>query len=177
MTHNSVEQVRCPHWSTPGRRCLLSRAGLYLPVEEHVALFCETAEFVSCPHYTVELDAKAPGENGTGAANRRQWSRVPGRYRFSLARPLDNGLCDVIDESASTVDLSPRGIRCESFRALPVGSRVFFTISGEISDIPLEGRGQVRWCRSLDNAPLYHAGIAIEDPALVDLLQDRLAAA
>jgi hypothetical protein len=107
--------------------------------------------------------------------NRRQHRRVPCRYSFRLAeRKGSEDLDRLLDDVATTVDLSSGGIRFESYRALPQGVEVYFSLNGEFSKTPLQGTGQVKWCRSLDDAPLYHAGIAFSDKAVGAAVRERL---
>ncbi|HEB49262.1 MAG TPA: PilZ domain-containing protein [Desulfobulbus sp.] len=167
----------CPHWSTAGRNCLLCRNGLFLPVADHVKTYCLTNNYTSCPQF-IEALARGDGLCVSGnpvEQNRRRHDRIPARFSFRLSELLDeDALETLIDDSACTVDLSPGGIRFESPRSLSVDSQVKFFISSHGSDDSLGGTGRVRWCRSLDNAPLFHVGIAFADPVLAREICSRL---
>ena len=175
---NNQNGHACPHWSLQSRSCRASHGGLYLPVLEHVEIYCEGGNFGSCYQYmeeTLRADFAAAEEV---KRNRRRHRRVPCRYSFRLAERKDNaGLDRLFDDVATTVDLSSGGIRFESYRALPQGVEVSFSLNGEFSSVPLKGTGQVKWCRSLEDAPLYHAGIAFSDKAVGAAVRERLSAA
>ncbi len=166
----------CPHWSLTGRNCMLCKEGLYLPVAEHVATYCQTGNYTSCPQFLEALiHGDLPGSSPMVERNRRRYDRIPARFSFRLSEFLaEESLENPIDDSASTVDLSPGGLRVESCRPLAVDSRVRFFLTGDSSDSSLGGTGRVRWCRSLDNAPLYHVGIAFADPSFSRKIRSRL---
>ncbi len=167
----------CPHWSSTGRNCMLCRNGLFLPVSEHVATYCLTSNYTSCPQFIealVEAGGPVPSRDIT-ARDRRRHDRIPARFSFRLSELLaEDALENPIDDSACTVDLSPGGIRFESPRPLSVDARVKFFISPGSSDDLLAGTGRVRWCRSLENVPLFHVGIAFADPVLASKIRSRL---
>ena len=169
----SSKQV-CPHWSQRDRSCLLSQKGLYLPVTEHVEIYCEGGNYSSCSQYMKQVVRPAAGTVVDQGVNRRRHRRVPGRFFFRLAESTDDEeLSRLIDDSAITVDLSRGGIRFESYCALPEGEEILFSLNGDFSSVPLRGTGQVKWCRSLDDAPLYHAGISFADTAIADAIGER----
>ncbi len=164
----------CPHWSEQDRSCLLSQKGLYLPVTEHVEIYCEGGNYSSCSQYMGQALRPAVGTVVDRGVNRRRHRRIPGRFFFRLAESTDDeDLNRLIDDAAITVDLSRGGIRFESYRALPEGAEILFSLNGDFSGTPLRGIGQVKWCRSLDDAPLYHAGISFVDNSVADAIGDR----
>ncbi len=174
LTKNTV----CPYWSPEGRGCLLCKSGLFLPVAEHVNTYCQTINHTSCPQF---MDSLARGDNGPESSptpagrNRRRYDRIPARFTFRLSEFLDDGVLEnLIDDKACTVDFSPGGIRFESYCPLAVDSKVRFLLChGNIDDF-FDGTGMVRWCRSLDNAPLFHVGIAFAEPHLASRICSRL---
>lgn len=176
MTHSNCQlsETICPHWSLKNRNCLVSHEGLYLPVTEHVAIYCEGGNFSSCPQY-LSLEMGTNPELTTNMdENRRHHRRVNGRYQVLLTRYGDGVTGQTGDDSATTVDISPGGIRLESHDALPEGSRVFFSLNGEFSTPPVEGTGVVKWCHSLANRPLYHSGISFIETSVVRAIRERL---
>jgi len=171
---NNHSQLVCPHWSARDRSCLLCQCGLYLPVTEHIEIYCEGGNFPSCSQYMAQA-VPSRGLDSTGqVVNHRRFRRVPGRFSFRLAERAAGALNQLIDDAATTVDLSPGGIRFESYRSLEQGTEVLFSLNGDFSSAPLHGIGQVKWCHSLEDAPLYHAGIAFADPAVARAIQKRL---
>ncbi|HHD56101.1 MAG TPA: PilZ domain-containing protein [Desulfobulbaceae bacterium] len=163
----------CPHWAKDDSSCLLSQSGLYLPVAEHIEIYCEGGNFLSCSQYITHAGSD---ENDVFSqpANQRRYQRIPGRFSFRLAEREQDDVNRIIDDAATTIDLSPGGIRFESYRSLRKGSRVIFSLNGDFSEMPLRGVGLVKWCHSLENAPLYHAGIAFADPGVARAIRKRL---
>ncbi len=164
----------CPHWAPDDRRCLLSCSGLYLPVQEHIDIYCRGGNYASCSQFIncVDVDNKNTADHQ--GVNLRRFSRVPARFSFRLAAREADDVNRIIDDAATTVDFSPGGIRFESYRSLEKGARVIFSLNGEFAEPPLQGIGQVKWCHSLENAPLYHAGIAFADPEVAHAIRKRL---
>lgn len=162
----------CPSWSLTSRSCLSSKSGLYLPVAEHVAIYCQGGGYSSCPQYIQQAyrDELADEQHG----NRRHFRRVPGRFFTRLTERTKSSLDRVIEDAAITVDLSAGGIRFELCQPLPEGTEILFSLNGDFSDTPLHGTGQVKWCRSLDNAHIFHAGISFVDQSIAGAIGDRL---
>ena len=170
--YNSADREICPSWSLSTRSCRASKSGLYLPVAEHVEIYCEGGGHQSCPQYIQQTFRAELGDGDH--ANRRHHRRVPGRFFTRLTERIDDSLDRPVDGAAITVDLSAGGIRFELCQALTEGSEILFFLNGDFSDTPLHGTGQVKWCRSLDDAPLYHAGISFVDNSVAGAIGDRL---
>lgn len=145
-----------------------------MPVAEHIEIYCEGGNFSSCSQYMAQAAPPVGSSFPDDAVNHRRFRRVPGRFSFRLAERAGDALNQLIDDAATTVDLSPGGIRFESYRSLQQGAEVIFSLNGDFSDTPLRGIGRVKWCHSLENAPLYHAGIAFADPRVARAIRKRL---
>jgi len=166
----------CPHWAKDGSSCLLNQSGLYLPVAEHSEIYCEGGNFPSCSQFMTYANA-AENDSSAIPVNQRRHPRIPGRFSFRLAEREKDSVNRIIDDAATTVDFSLGGIRFESYRSLQQGAEIIFSLNGDFSGTPLQGTGTVKWCRSLENAPLYHAGIAFTDPAVATVISERLGVA
>ena len=168
-----VETDTCPHWAQDDRRCLLSCSGLYIPVQEHIDIYCRGGNYACCSQFIncLAVDNKNTADQGL---NLRRFSRIPARFSFRLAASEEEDVNRIIDDAATTVDFSPGGIRFESYRSLKKGARVTFSLNGDFAEPPLHGIGQVKWCYSLENSPIYHAGIAFADPDVAGAIRRRL---
>ena len=173
---NAAPDVICPHWSSVSRSCLLSKGGLFLPISAHINTYCLTVHHACCSQFIGSIAAgNEQGFDPGNADNRRRYVRIPGRFSFRLSESHCHDLLEALmDDSASTIDLSPGGIRFESYRSLPVDTFVTFSLNSSFSEQPLSGTGQVKWCASLENAPLFHAGIAFADDSISSAIRDRL---
>ena len=175
-----VEIYVCPYWSDATKSCLSSKQGLYLPVPEHILTYCKTSNHPFCPQFE-QQDTKLPEyQNGSGkvpdrrerkfadrrdrrAADRRECARVSGSYPLKLAGLQEDGnATSLLDTKATTVDLSAGGIRLQGHCELPVNSMVSFSLNGT-SGPPIQGIGQIKWCRPLEDGSVYHAGIVFTD--------------
>lgn len=169
---NSTCREVCPSWSFATKSCLSTKSGLYLPVAQHIEIYCEGGGYPSCPQF-IKQAFSSELANGD-KANRRHCRRVPGRFFTRLTERTNDALSRVVEDAAVTVDLSAGGIRFELCQSLAEGSEIEFSLDGDFSDTPLHGAGQVKWCRSLESAPLYHAGISFADKAIASAVSDRL---
>ncbi len=171
----TVTEGSCPYWSISTRSCLYGKGGIYLPVTEHIQSYCQTPNYLSCPLLEGQPFTSSLGLPKVESQNRRCYERVPGRFAFSLSgRIKGEDLVSVLDDQACTVDISPGGIRFESFREVPVDSLVSFSLVADSFDDPLEGVGRVKWCISLENAPVFHIGIAFTDTSVPSAVRNRL---
>jgi len=144
----------CPHWNTAGQLCLLSRDGLFLPVREHVADFCEGGDYLRCPRF------RAHADRVTRAVNRRRSVRVPERhlFRFSEISPTGPASAATADE-AWTLDLSDHGLRVATTCQLRPETVINFEVTGNGS----AGRGRVIWCQPLADTAFFEIGVALLD--------------
>ena len=147
----------CPHWNTAGQLCLLSRDGLFLPVREHVADFCECSDYLRCPRF------RAHADRVTRAVNRRRSVRLPERhlFRFSEISPTGPASAATADE-AWTLDLSDHGLRVATTCQLRPETAIHFEVTGNGSP-GRAGTGRVVWCQPLANTAFFEIGVALAD--------------
>ncbi len=170
-----VEQI-CPHWSTMSKSCLLQQEGLFIPVSEHVKIYCQNSNYLSCQQLLGRARTMGSPRREEGKENRRRHKRTLKRYYLRLSEYNPSALAEVpIDDCACTVDMSPGGIRLESSHSLVLDSLVSFYLDKKFSEVGLRGIGKVRWCKSLENTPLFHAGIDFIDEAAAMAIQQHLA--
>ena len=171
---SSTSYQVCPFWLDAGQSCSLYEEGLFLPRREHIHLFCRHNNYLSCNHYagSVRFVSRKPVVQNQD--NKRRSRRVPIRVNLHLVNPDCEGVLQVIDDAAQTVDISGLGLRLESRAPMQLGVFIEFFLGRETASSPLlRGTGQVKWCHSLDNAPLYHTGIVFTDDTLAKALQNR----
>lgn len=176
MTRTPTSHTKCPHWSTITENCLVNAGGLYIPRSHHIKTFCRSSEYQSCQQFIRHDQSSAQTEIDSFIRNsRRQHERVLGRYGIRIADCDDRGMAHtIIDADASTVDLSPGGIRLETYKELEVNSVITFALDEEFLSPECSGIGQVKWCKTLDNAPIFHAGIAFLDKGVAAMVSNQL---
>ncbi len=171
----------CPYWSDSTKSCLVNKEGLYLPVSEHIHTYCRTSNYPSCPQFEQQGTALQENQNGSGKVadrrecivvdrreiretDRRGSVRISGSYSLQLAGLQKDGhTTSLLDKQATTVDLSLGGIRLQTHCELPVNSMVSFSMNGDSGGPPVQGIGQIRWCRPVEDTSVYHAGIVFTE--------------
>ncbi len=169
----------CPHYEALLKRCLLSRGGVYVPVDEHVRQSCQSEQYGRCEillaNGRMSEMLNVPRE--ANGSERRRYTRVPDRISMTLALLDVPGEEDaLLDDNAFTLDLSEGGMCLASHRALEVGSQLSFRFGHEFRQ-ELLGTGRVRWCTSPDDSPLFHAGMMFTDPRISQAVGHYLALA
>ncbi len=172
---DSATKQICPFWLDADQSCSLYKQGLFLPGAEHVRLFCRHDNYHSCGHYIDSMQLGNTDSTRTGRLDKRRSRRLPARFPLHLAEPAFDGLERVLDDTALTVDISEVGLRFETRTPMQVGAFVEFSLWHE-ARIPLclKGTGRITWCHSLENAPLYHAGISFTDDTVALDISNQL---
>jgi len=168
----------CPYLSHNAEECLMTTGGLYLPLPEHIEMFCKTSSFAKCHHYIIgceEIRNAAP-KLSAGALNRRRYRRVQERLPIVLAEYSKRGSsCDVLDPSAFTIDLSMGGFRFVSrYKFLPE-TKIMFTLGEGINGSSLAGLGEVRWSVNDSADPgRFLSGLSFMDSKSKQIIGRRL---
>ncbi len=168
----SLKTGNCPHWSLQNKSCQLSTDGLFLPVKNHIQIYCEGGNYASC-----KLAAKGASQksiDGRRVANRRRYLRVPSSYQLDFVEFSKQKSRQVLGKAATVVDISRGGIRLESPHLLAEGEKIIFSFSDNSSAVQLKGKGQVKWCKTLGKDQLYQAGISFVEDDLSSTVNDQL---
>lgn len=170
MSHDSTQSSRkqCPYWGkNNSHECKMTKGGLYIPMPEHINMFCLTSRYTFCHQYIrgCELLREAAKKYGFIVdGGRRRYRRVAERIPVSVSLcDKDRGLIELIDEDAVTIDLSLGGLRLLSRRELPRDSLVSFGFGPDFTIPDLAGIGEVKWCELKSDSPLFEAGLAFSD--------------
>src|SRR5512136_659872 len=110
----------------------MTRGGLFIPMPEHIKMFCKSQSYGKCYHYLKECEQfiSQPNKQNVVASgrDRRRFERVAGRYSLVLASCDGMGRPqEMMTDKACTLDLSLGGMRFESPSSLPVRRMVAFT--------------------------------------------------
>ena len=141
------------------------KGGIYLPMPEHVTLFCQSKSFVQCHQYLVGCEAIRDAIE--------QLDCVEGDERRKFQRIKDEVFVNVVvvDESgnsqkpfgATTLDMSLQGLRIQCYEELQEDLKVFFTFDDEFSVPYWKGSGEVKWTQALEGGQLFESGMIITD--------------
>lgn len=161
------KQEDCPYLSVSQLECKVTEGGLYLPMPEHIDMFCKDASHVHCRHYLRGCEICKENAQKMGLVNdesRRKYRRVRERIDLFLAQYSDSGkLIDVLDDSAYTIDLSLGGFRFESRNPVPANERIGFSFGNDFVTPSWQGFGQVRWTDSLKDSKGFQSGLTFTD--------------
>lgn len=65
-THREV----CPFWSMPAMQCQLCRGGLFIPLNDHIEMYCQSIHYPQCLQFLLHSeDNRNP--SGVNGRNRR----------------------------------------------------------------------------------------------------------
>jgi hypothetical protein len=162
--------VACPYWSiNDNEECGMSKGGVYIPLPQHMKMFCLTSQYIQCHHYIKGCESiriqKENRKKETVVTDERRKLR---RFREELHLLL--AVCDtrrkppeIISFKARTIDVSLGGMRLESPEKVAAGSIVGFEMVEEFSGRGISGVGEVRWCRAQPDTDKFEFGIAFPD--------------
>ncbi|MEW6218455.1 MAG: PilZ domain-containing protein [Thermodesulfobacteriota bacterium] len=155
----------CPYWDLRRHDCMMTGAGVFIPLPDHIDAFCRTLEFASCKHFrrSCELQRARAEERGILFTDgRRRYPRLPSRVSVALAAANGNGQGQILADQAHTVDLSIGGMRVETPTSLPAEKMVLFTFGEGFARPAFQGLGQIRWADRVPDGT-FQAGVAFLD--------------
>ena len=171
------EHKKCPYWEPDqAQQCLLTKGGLYIPMPEHVFLFCNSSSYTSCDHYIMGcrlLMAEQANVRLHDGQGRRRYQRYVSRY------PLSISLCNATDHSikasdleAELLDVSVGGLQAKSNMEVAVGERLFYDVKVSLlADSRLRGSAEARWCRPDESGSSFFLGVAFDEQNTGQLAQ------
>ena len=181
MTKDKKKSIanQCPYWSTDNsHECKMTKGGLYIPMPEHVDMFCSKSLYSQCHQYLRGLELMQETARKYGfivEGGRRKYRRVSDRTILSLsACDSSRNLLELLDGKAFTVDLSLGGMRLESSKEIKKDSLVSFKFSPDFSIPNLSGIGEVKWCDPIENSEHFQAGVAFADFELTQAIGSHL---
>lgn len=147
----------------------MSSGGVYLPLPQHVKMFCQSSQYIQCHQYikgSEEILAQEEiRKTGSDKINeRRKFPRIA-QQLFLKMYVSDSHLkaSEIHDFKAKTLDISFGGFRLESPRELMPGSIVCFESDEDDSSHNISGTGEVRWCKPSKKSDYFEFGIAFPD--------------
>ena len=169
---SNVNKLRkiCPYTGQgEGQECKMTKGGLYIPMPEHIEMFCQTPKFVECHQYIrgSELLKETAQKYGFILdGSRRRYRRVLDRFMVSLAVCDENGTPkEILDENAHTIDISLGGMRIDSSSDIAGRGLIAFEFGSDFVMPILEGVGEIKWATEIkgNGGKGFHAGVAFLD--------------
>jgi Tfp pilus assembly protein PilZ len=157
----------CPYWDQITKQdCKMTRGGLYIPLPEHIEIFCLTSHFIQCHQYIrgkeLQLD-EAAATDKIYEDSRRRHRRIKESLPISIA-PCDSLGRQISDlaEETMTVDLSIGGICLKSNKEFITNDLLLLNLMEKTTGPPLSGIGEVKWCNSIKDSSEYLVGLAFK---------------
>lgn len=142
----------------------MTKGGLYIPLPEHIEIYCSTTHYIQCHQYIrgKEILTEAAAAEGIEDSRRRH-------RRVKEQLPVSIVACDSMGkligdkaEETSTIDLSIGGLCLTSRSERQTNELLLLKLIQETSDSPLTGIGKVKWCNAMNESSEYRVGIAFQ---------------
>jgi hypothetical protein len=148
--------------------CRLSGSGLIIPTREHILSYCKNVQYIKCQHYVhnrITIEQKAKFDNlDNQASNRRRFMRIPTSQQVKLSHYYSEGNREeILDNDATSVDLSLGGISIITKASLDVDETVAIFFGEEVEPQGFKGKGEVKWIQSAGYGDMIKAGLSFTD--------------
>lgn len=171
MTANNTEYPdNCRFWSALSMKCRICKEGLFIPLDNHIEMYCKTTEYPHCLQYMLHSENIQSYLDHTKKteSNRRKYERYQTCHQITLVRLVQSGkIASHYSIIAKTLDLSSGGMRLTTKNPLINHSLVQFTFDQSFPENLQNGTGQVAWCNKQIDEPGYQAGITFQDDRLI----------
>jgi len=160
-----MQKKQCPCWSSDRNgECAITEGGVYIPLHQHIMVFCQSSNFIHCTRYISGRELVMNKE----ILERRKFRRYEKNFNIAI------DVCDAKDSSSvmsnykvRTLDVSLYGMKIESPEKIPADTIVGFQLDPDISSEFLAGSGSVKWCRPQTDSGKFEFGLAFyDDPSI-----------
>jgi hypothetical protein len=144
--------------------CRLSGSGLIIPTREHILTYCKNENYSKCQHYVysrVAIEQKAEFDfDDSPVSNRRRFMRIPTSQQVKVSHYyLEGNREEILDNDASSIDLSLGGMRIVTKASLDVDETISFFFGEENEPQGFKGTADVKWIQSAGYEDTIHAGL------------------
>jgi PilZ domain len=175
-----IEKLKkiCPFWSSSGQTCKIRNEGLFIPLGDHIEVYCKGTEYPLCKQFALIEQAQIEtrkAEQLVKGADRRHDPRIKSTHRLTFIRLSDSGHAICIQPSAaSTLDLSSGGMRMTTRELLMHDSIIQFQFVAPFASTVQAGLAKVKWCMPAGNNPFYHAGLSFQSDHVIQAVDQYL---
>lgn len=167
-------QKYCPFWSTESRKCKVCQTGIFIPMDDHIDIYCTTPKFVKCMQYSlnsgIQVDSLLSRQRF--GPNRRQFMRIESNIHITLVRLIDSDkVVNHIPLSAETLDISRGGMRISTSTPINLDTWVHFTFDESWPSVLREAKAQVQWCNKQIDDPGYQIGVSFKDSEIKNAVE------
>jgi len=156
----------CPFWSAVSLKCQICTGGLFIPLDDHMDVYCKTPHYTQCLQYSLQQNnhLEIAGTTGVSKRNRRKFPRIEENHKITLVKLIESGeVATHLSAPAKTLDLSNGGMRLTTDKPLNRKSLIHFSFDHSFPENLQKVRGQVAWCNKEIDTPGYQAGISFQD--------------
>lgn len=145
----------------------MTKGGLYIPLPEHIEIFCCTSNFSECHHYIngLALLSEMSAAKVSYEESRRRHRRIKDQLPVSLIRCDDAGhsQADAPHQHAMTVDLSIGGMCLKSSSEIHTNELLLLQLEAKAEQTALSGLADVKWCSPINESSEYLVGLAFRN--------------
>ena len=180
MSSTNKKKTICPFLDEINNNsCGLSGSGLIIPTREHILTYCKNEQYSKCQHYVhsrITIEQKAEFHYiDSPASNRRRYMRIPSSRQVKVSRyHSDQNREEILDNDASSIDLSLGGIRIVTKASLDVDETVSFFFGEENEPQGFRGTADVKWIQSAGYEDTIHAGLRFTDQDTCNAVRNHI---
>ena len=169
MNPANKKKIFCPFLDEiNGNSCRLSGSGLIIPTREHILNYCKNEQHSKCHHYfqnRISIEQRAEyGVDDSPISNRRRFMRIPTSQLVQVSHYYSDGNREeILDNDATSVDLSLGGISIITKASLDVDATVAIFFGEEVEPQGFKGKGDVKWIQSAGYGDMIKAGLSFTD--------------
>jgi hypothetical protein len=164
MASDQTENSRCPFWFNFAQKCRISSDGLFLPLDDHIDIYCTTENYPLCLQYSMHSEIPESAYGKVEQGNRRSFPRIEAEYRVTLVKLTESGrLATHFSLPATTVDISKGGMRLATNEPLIDDTRIAFSFIDHLPQALQSGIAKIKWSKKNEITGNYHSGLAFED--------------
>ncbi len=172
MEDQQQNKQHSPYWSAKDRNCTFRKGGLFIPLEDHIDIYCTTEKHTNCLQYRLVTSSHFPPSEVDTAANRRKYSRVNKKLPLTLV--LLNKSGNVVRQfkgTYDTVDLSLGGMQLCTNEPLLDDTIISFSFGESYPKTLQSGIARVKWCKYREKKPNFSAGLAFQTDDTADAIR------
>lgn len=176
-TKSLNNKTNCPFWTPETKKCQVCNTGIFIPLEDHISVYCTTSNYIKCMQYGLNKDLEI--ENRMGGLrvghNRRQHMRVESNLQLTLVKLIESE--EVVNHTPLTVetlDISRGGMRITTNSPLNRNTRVQFIFEKNFPSPTHKAMAEVQWCNKQIDDPGYQVGVAFHDTDIGNAMEHYL---
>lgn len=173
VDNNNIRQANCPYWSAKSMKCRICSGGLFIPLDDHIEVYCKTPAFPQCLQFSLHTEnhVQILDRREEAYKNRRKYLRIETEYKVTLVKLVDSGkIASHHSTIGKTLDVSMGGMRLATKTPLANDTLLQFSFDPSFPEELQYGSGQVAWCNKQIDEPGYQAGITFHDDHLIEAM-------